>query len=166
MVLNKYSAALLQIAIIVIGAYSILQTPVSAVAAWGLVVLAAQAVVTYLVPVLTGRWAGGFKTGAAIVIAVVGTLIPLIAQGGHLLPSQVAILILSGLNALAARSEFRSDSTPPQRALWSVTPSTPFLVMTASPTTVRRGTPMEFENVEGIQVPVDPMDLLQCDSCQ
>jgi hypothetical protein len=102
MVLNKYSAALLQIAIIVIGAYSILQTPVSAIAAWGLVVLAAQAVVTYLVPVLTGRWAGGFKTGAAIVIAVVGTLIPLIAQGGHLLPSQVAILILSGLNALAA----------------------------------------------------------------
>ena len=114
MVLNKYSAALLQIAIIVIGAYSLLQTPVSPAAAWGLLVLGAQAVITYLVPLLSGRWAGGFKTGASIVIAVVGTLIPLIAQGGHLLPSQWAILILSGLNALAAEIgvQIRLDTPP------------------------------------------------------
>lgn len=102
MLLNKYSAALLQIAIVVIGAYSLLNPPITAAAAWGLVVLGAQAIVTYLVPLLSGAWAGGFKTGAALVIAVIGNLIPFLGQGFWLSGTQISILVLTALNVLAS----------------------------------------------------------------
>jgi hypothetical protein len=32
--------------------------------------------------------------------------------------------------------------------------------------TRRLGDPNLVENVDGVQVPIDPMDLVQCDSCQ
>ncbi|GAA3729982.1 hypothetical protein GCM10022239_03250 [Leifsonia bigeumensis] len=101
MILNKYLAALLSIAIVLITAFVAIpddqRTPATL---WQLGILAAGAIATYLVPIVDGRWAGLLKTGAAIVAAVIGALIPLLGSG-HLTVTQILVLILAGLNVLA-----------------------------------------------------------------
>lgn len=46
--------------------------------------------------------------------------------------------------------------------LYSETPTAPL----APTDTFRRGSDMDNDNIAGYDIPVDPMDLLQCDSCQ
>lgn len=48
-----------------------------------------------------GRWPGVFKTGVAILLAVIGAAIPLLTQGWYLTPAQIIVLVVAGLNALA-----------------------------------------------------------------
>jgi hypothetical protein len=102
MVLNKYAAAILQIAITVIGGFSIIPADqVTSAAAWGLVALAAQAIITYLVPLVKGAWEAALKTGMSALIALLTVIIPFIGQG-HLTPFQWSIAALAALNTVAA----------------------------------------------------------------
>lgn len=48
-----------------------------------------------------GRWPGVFKTGVAILLAVIGAAIPLLTQGWYLSPAQVIVLVIAALNAAA-----------------------------------------------------------------
>ncbi len=101
MTLNKYAAALLSIAIVILTAFVAIpsgeRTPETL---WQLALLAIGAIVTYWVPLVDARWAGILKTGAAICAAVIGALIPLLGTG-TLSSTQIVVLVLAGLNALA-----------------------------------------------------------------
>lgn len=101
MVLNKYAAALLSIAIAIFTALAAIpvgqRTPESL---WQVALIGIGAVVTWWVPLVGIKWAGMLKTGAAVLAAVIGALIPLLITG-TLTGSQWLVLGLAGLNALA-----------------------------------------------------------------
>lgn len=63
--------------------------------------LVASSLVTWFAPLVKGIWPDVLKTGLAIVLAVVGALVPLLQNGGHLTATQWIIVGLAGLNALA-----------------------------------------------------------------
>ncbi|MEX1078870.1 MAG: hypothetical protein WED09_07165 [Homoserinimonas sp.] len=101
MILNKYLAALLSIGIVVLTAFIAIPEADRTPATIGqLVILALGAIVTYLVPLLESRWAGLFKTGSAVVAAVIAAAIPFLTAGG-ITAVQVAVVALAALNALA-----------------------------------------------------------------
>lgn len=101
MILNKYLTAILTLAITLLTAFLAIpedqRTPETM---WQLALLALGAVVTFIVPLLERRWAGLLKTGAAVAAGVIGALIPLLSTG-TLTGTQILVLILAGLNALA-----------------------------------------------------------------
>lgn len=101
MIINRYAAALLSIAIVLLTAFvAIPAEQLTPVAIAQLGILAAGAIVTFLVPLLEGAWAGALKTGAAVVAGVIAAALPFIAEG-TITPAQVAVVILAALNALA-----------------------------------------------------------------
>ncbi|MWV50052.1 hypothetical protein GRS96_12310 [Rathayibacter sp. VKM Ac-2803] len=63
-----------------------------------LLALLAGVITTYLVPLLRGRWAGGLKTGAAILAAIATLILPLILG---FTPQDLVIVIYAALSALA-----------------------------------------------------------------
>lgn len=97
---QKYSAALISIALV---AFAFLKSAfadsLDAAEVAQLVALVAGAVITFLVPLLSGPWAGGLKTGAAIVAAAATAIVPFMLQG-FISPEQWTIVILAVLNAL------------------------------------------------------------------
>lgn len=101
MVLQKYSAALLNVAVVLVTAVATtLHGSVTATGLVQLALIAAGAVGTFLVPLASGKWAGLFKTGVAVIAAILTAVLPLITQG-HLTAANVATVILAGLSALA-----------------------------------------------------------------
>lgn len=101
MVINRYLAALLSIAVLVLGALQVaLQNGLELVEVVQLVPIVAGAVVTFVVPLLEGRWAGGLKTGAAIVATAASAIVPFVLQG-YITPEQLVIVAIAVLNALA-----------------------------------------------------------------
>lgn len=103
MVLNRYLAGLLSLIVTLLTAFVAIPEsqwadPVTVVQ---FVALAVSTITAVFLPLLTGPWAGALKTGSAVILAVIGALVPLIAQGGHLNVTQIALLVLAGLNALA-----------------------------------------------------------------
>jgi len=101
MVLQKYAAALLSIAIVVLTAFvAIPQNDLTPTALAQLGILGLGSVVTYLVPLLDKAWAGALKTGAAVIAAILAAVIPFLTTG-EITMAQIAIVILAGLNALA-----------------------------------------------------------------
>lgn len=100
-IINKYLAALLSVLIVAGTAFIALpdhSVPTSL--QFGALVL--STIVTYVVPLVPGVWAGVLKTGLAVVLGIVGALVPLLATG-HLTASQWIIVGLAGLNALAVQ---------------------------------------------------------------
>ena len=102
MILNRYAAALLSIAVVVVGAFTAIpEGQVSPTAILQLAIIAVGSVVTYLVPVVQGsKWAGVLKTGAAIIAAVLTAVVPFV-NNGHITATQIGLVILAALNALA-----------------------------------------------------------------
>lgn len=104
MVLNRYLTALLSLAITILTALVLIpsdQFHLGDPVVGQLIIMALAAIGTYIVPLLSGRWAGGLKTGLVILAAILSFLWPLLI-GGHL-PSgmQWVMIILTGLQALA-----------------------------------------------------------------
>ena len=97
--MSKFASALLSVTIILITALAAVEEyTVDAIAQ--IVILLAGAIVTYIVPLVEGKWAGRLKTGAAIVAAVAAALAPLLISGAYT-PQAIFVVILAGLNALA-----------------------------------------------------------------
>lgn len=97
---QKYAAALISIALV---AFAFLKTALADELDYAevaqLVALVAGAVITFFVPLLSGPWAGGLKTGAAIVAAAATAIVPFALQGG-ITAEQLTIVVLAVLNAL------------------------------------------------------------------
>lgn len=98
--LRKYAAALLPAGVILFGAVqtAIADGRVTNEEGGQLIALVAGLVVTYLVPLVGGRWAGLLKTGSAILAAVATLIIPLIAGFSW---TSLLIVAIAVLNALA-----------------------------------------------------------------
>lgn len=100
---NQWLAGLLTVAITLLTAIQAM--PANAwVDAPSVLQFAALALSTILALVLKlgkGRWPGVFKTGAAVLLAIIGAAMPLVIQGWFLTPTQWLILVIAGLNALA-----------------------------------------------------------------
>lgn len=77
---------------------------------WQLVALVAGAVITFLVPLLPGKWAGGLKTGAAILAALATALVPFALQG-TITPEQWMVVILAVLSALGVEVGVQARAT-------------------------------------------------------
>jgi len=109
--MHKYSAALLSIAIVVLTAFiaSPTLTPTSIIQ---LAILAVGAIVTYLLPLVPGAWAGALKTGAAVVVAVLAAVLPFVVTGG-ITVAEATVVILAALNALAVEVGVQLRRTAP-----------------------------------------------------
>jgi hypothetical protein len=119
MLANRYAAAILSIAVIVLTAFlAIPEDQRDAPTLWQFTALAISSGTVYLLPLLDGKWAGLLKTGSAVVLAVIGALIPLLSTG-TLSATQWLVLLLAGLNALATEIgvKLRKDSTVARHAI-------------------------------------------------
>jgi hypothetical protein len=97
---QKYAAAVISI---LLTAFAFLKTAfadeLDAAELWQLIALVAGAVITFLVPLVPGKWAGALKTGAAALAAVATAVVPFALQG-TLTYEQLSIVALALLNAL------------------------------------------------------------------
>lgn len=112
MILNKYLVALLQVLTLFLAAFqAALSDGLTATEAWQLAGLFVGAVVTYYVPILTGRWAAALKVGGAVLGAAIAALVLVLADGWS--AGSVTIVIIAIINALATQFgvDVRLDST-------------------------------------------------------
>ena len=116
--IQKYLAALLSIALVVVTAFvAIPADQITPTSVGQLAVLALGAVVTFLVPLLQGPWAAGLKTGSAVLAAIILAALPFFTQG-YITPTQIAIVVLAALNALAVQVgvDIRTDASKARHA--------------------------------------------------
>jgi hypothetical protein len=99
MIINRYLSAILSTAIVILTAW--VAIPKSAftlgdpqIAAF--VALAGSTVVSYLVPLVPGKWPGALKTGVGILAAVFTAVWPLLAGASI----DWTLVVLAALNAL------------------------------------------------------------------
>lgn len=101
--LQKYSAALISIALV---AFAFIKTAladdIDAAEVAQLVALVAGAFITYLVPLVSGRWAGILKTGFSALAAAATAVAPFVLQG-YITAEQWTIVILAVLNVLGVQ---------------------------------------------------------------
>lgn len=101
MILNKYLVALLSIALVAVnGLQAALEGGLDLVEALQLIPVIVAAIISYLVPLVNGPWAGALKTGLTVLAAAAAAIIPF-ATVGFIEPSQVMIVIYAALQALA-----------------------------------------------------------------
>lgn len=98
--MKKYLAALLPGFIILFGGLqtALADDRIDAVEGGQLIALTAGVLITFVVPIVDGRWAGLLKTGAAMVAAVATLIIPLILGFSW---QALVIVALAALSALA-----------------------------------------------------------------
>lgn len=102
MTLNKYTVAILQLAILMIAAVqAALAGGLDIIEIWQLVGLFAANVGVYIVRVLPGAWAAGLKVAVAIVGAIVTAVIPLV--NGVWNAETFLIVVLAAVSAFAAQ---------------------------------------------------------------
>lgn len=97
--LHTYAAALLSIVLVIVQAF-VTTTDLSVTTIIQLAIVAVAAIGTYLVPILSGVWAGGAKTGVAVVGAILSALVPLVT-GADYSPQTVGLVVLAAVQALA-----------------------------------------------------------------
>lgn len=109
--LAKYATALIQLTIVLVGALAQLTGRLTVVDALQLIPLAANAVLVYLVPLFGVAMRSGWKTGVAVLGALVTAAIPF-AAAHHITGAQIAIVILAGLQVLGAHIgvQIRNDA--------------------------------------------------------
>lgn len=111
--MKKYLAALLPGIIILFGGLqtALADERIDSTEGSQLLALTAGIIVTFVVPIVDGRWRGLFKTGAAIFAAVATLIIPLLL--GFTWQSLV-IFALAALSALATEIgvQVRADAFP------------------------------------------------------
>lgn len=107
----KYAPALIQIAIVLVGALAQLTGRVTLVDGLQLIPLAANALLVYLVPLFGAAMRSGWKTGVAVLGALAAAAIPFAAVH-HITGAQIAIVLLAGLQALGAHIgvQIRNDA--------------------------------------------------------
>lgn len=98
--MKKYLAALLPGFIILFGGLqtALADDRIDAVEGGQLIALTAGVLITFVVPIVDGRWAGLLKTGAAMVAAVATLIIPLFLGFSW---QALVIVALAALSALA-----------------------------------------------------------------
>lgn len=114
MILQKYFAALLSIAIVVLSALlAIPSGRIDAGAAVQLVSVGVAAIVTYLTPLVNISWKGILKTGAAVIAAIISILYPIAYMHGIPTGTQIALMVLAALNALGVEMgvQIRTDTS-------------------------------------------------------
>ena len=112
-VFQKYATAIFSLAVLVIGALQVaVATGITPTAIAQLVVLALGGVITYLVPLVPGKWSGVLKTGIAILAAVIVLVIPYITAGTITL-DQILLVVVGAINAAATQLgvNIRKDDT-------------------------------------------------------
>jgi hypothetical protein len=132
--LSKYAAALIPLTIVVVAALAQLTGRITLVDALQLIPLAANAVLVYLVPLFGTSMRSGWKTGVAVLGALITAGIPYAATH-HITGAQIAIVVLAGLQALGAHIgvQIRNDA-----ATFAVTPAgvvTPAAAVASEPPT-------------------------------
>lgn len=101
MILQKYFAALVSVVIVVLTAFLAIPTgQINGAAIVQLVSIGVAAIVTYYVPLVNIKWRGILKTGAAIIAAMVSIAYPIYVAHGVPNSTQIAMMVLAGLNAL------------------------------------------------------------------
>lgn len=121
MVINRYAAALLSILVTLVAAFAAIPADqFDATAAVQLGILAAGAVTTFFVPLVDGKWKGLLKTGAAVAAALLTAVVPLLSGAG-LDATNLAVVVLAGLNALAVEVGVQIRQDTPAVAATRVT---------------------------------------------
>lgn len=108
----KYAPAIIQIAIVLVGALAQLSGRITLVDALQLIPLFANAFLVYLVPLFGAAMRSGWKTGVAVLGALVAAGIPFAAVH-HITAAQIAVVLLAGLQALGAHIgvQIRNEAT-------------------------------------------------------
>lgn len=109
--LAKYTPAIIQLAIVLVGALAQLTGHITLVDGLQLIPLAANVVGVYFLPLLGDAQRSGAKTALAVVGALVAAGIPFAANHA-ITGAQVAIVILAGLQVLGAHVgvQIRNDA--------------------------------------------------------
>ena len=112
-VLTRYASALIQLTIVLVGAFAQLTGRLTITDALQLIPLAGNAVLVYLVPLFGASMRSGWKTGVAVVGALAAAAVPLV-RTGHITGAEIAVVLLAGLQVLGAHIgvQIRNDATP------------------------------------------------------
>lgn len=113
MILQKYFAALLSFAIVVLTAFLAIPTgQINGAAIVQLISIGSAAVLTYWLPLVDIKWKGILKTGVAVIAAVISVVWPIVQAGGVPNSTQIALMVLAALNAAAVEMgvQVRLDS--------------------------------------------------------
>lgn len=103
MLQTKYLVAVVAIALALLNALQVaIAGGIDNAEAVQLVVVAAGAGLSILVPLLSGPWAGVLKTGFAVLAAAGTALAPLLLNG-EVLPEQWITVIIAGISAIAVQ---------------------------------------------------------------
>lgn len=102
MVINKYLAGLLTVAVLFITAFqAAVQDGITLTEAWQLAGMFVGAVVTTFVPITPGKWAASLKVLGAVIGAGIAALIPFLTTGWD--ASSITIVVLAVVNTLAVQ---------------------------------------------------------------
>ena len=114
-VFQKYAAALLPFAVLVVGAsQTVLQDPTNWLNNLLFAIIVLGAVVTYIVKLIPdAAWQGRAKTGVAIVTTILTAVLPFVLPGGFDPAASLPVIIVAILNALSTELgvQIRADST-------------------------------------------------------
>jgi len=129
---SKYLTPLLTIAILALGFFqaSISYAVFTDLEKWQLASLLVGAIVTYIAPLTSGKWPAIFKVGGAVVGAVLAAIITGVTEGSVFDANLLTIIVLAGLNALAAQTgtDSRVDAAKEALAAPNVPNSVPEVV--------------------------------------
>jgi hypothetical protein len=102
MIINKYLAGLLTVAVVFLTAFqAALSEGISATEAWQLAGLFVGAFVTTFVPILESGWAAALKVAGAVIGAAITAIVPLVTSEWN--ASTITIVVLAVINTLAVQ---------------------------------------------------------------
>ncbi|WNN95021.1 hypothetical protein SEA_MAGRITTE_44 [Microbacterium phage Magritte] len=126
---SKYLTPVLTIAIIALGFFQASNSDgvFTDLEKWQLASLLVGAIVTYYAPLATGKWVAIFKVGGAVVGAVLAAIITGVTEGSLFDVNLITVIVLAGLNALAAQvgSDQRVDAAKEALAAPNVSNAVP-----------------------------------------
>lgn len=115
---TKYATALLSfITVLATPLTAMLAAPVTTIAIWQFVAVAAGAVGAFIVPLAPTTWQGFFKTGVAILGAVAAAVIPIVAQEWTAQSTLIVVMAVVNILATELGVVIRTDTkVAPQNA--------------------------------------------------
>jgi hypothetical protein len=110
---QKYAAALLPFAVLVIGAsQTVLHAGFNLQVDIPFAVIVLGAILTFVVRLLPAGWQGGLKTGIAIVTTILSAALPFVLPGTVHLSASVPVVVVAILNALATELGVQIRTNP------------------------------------------------------
>ncbi|WP_065961292.1 hypothetical protein [Curtobacterium sp. UCD-KPL2560] len=143
---QRYTTALLPLGIAILGVLDAARATGIALLGWQtilqLVILVATTGAAFWLPLVPGRWAGRWKTGAAIVGAVASALIATIPDG-HFTTATLILFLTAALKAVATEVgvQIRVDAAKVIEAGSTDDPGVPSITALPDPTKVSDGDP-------------------------